>query len=483
MLNLKKKSIQSLLAVSLCFSFSAGNVNAASVSQAAEDLIADYPDMIEQWTSVPNLDVSEDDIKDFVSAVSSKVEASGGVTEENIGSKFKQAFEEVALDPSYTEVIMAAAVAFDVNLATREIPAGLQPLKDVVKSDLLEKVETPATSSPGSSGGGGGGGGTSLAKVKIEGGSGATLSFSSSSLVIPAGAFSNDVTVTVEKVANTSGLLSDLKAKFLSQVIEISKDNAGNMNKPATLTLTFDTTGLEVQNYQVGLYGYDSSKSSWTLLTDGVVDLAVKKAKVDINQFTKFAVIAVEKTLENQTPAANPVEIAKNTDLQDIKGHWAEPQIRALVEKGAINGYPNGAFKAGNSITRAEFATVLVKAFGLKVETGKVFADTSSHWAKDFVATAFAHGIVNGLDANHFAPDDLITREQMAVMIAKATKLDKPTKDKEFADQTAISPWAKESITAAVEKEIIKGYPNNTFKAKGKTTRAEAVTAIYNALK
>ena len=53
-------------------------------------------------------------------------------------------------------------------------------------------------------------------------------------------------------------------------------------------------------------------------------------------------------------------------NLTDIKNHWAQKNIEELVALGAVAGCPDGTFKPDNTITRAEFATMLVKAFKLE---------------------------------------------------------------------------------------------------------------------
>lgn len=168
--------------------------------------------------------------------------------------------------------------------------------------------------------------------------------------------------------------------------------------------------------------------------------------------------------------------------LNDVAGHWALDNISALVSRGCISGYPDGSFKPEKTITRAEFAAVLVKAFKLENSSGKVFADTAAHWARDSIATAAANGLVSGYAGGNFGPDDLITREQMAVMIVKAAELAPATGTPGFADSAAISGWAVGSITAATENGIMKGYADNTIRPGGSATRAEAVTVITNAL-
>jgi hypothetical protein len=168
--------------------------------------------------------------------------------------------------------------------------------------------------------------------------------------------------------------------------------------------------------------------------------------------------------------------------LNDISGHWAQNYIEHLVKKGAITGYPDKSFQPDATITRAEFAVVLVKAFGLSGE-GKVFADTAAHWAKEYIATAAAHGIILGYNEKEFGPDDSITREQMAIMIVKAAGLEAGSGETGFTDKTDISPWAREWVLAAVSNDLISGYPDNSFKPQNNASRAEAVTVVFNALK
>jgi len=173
---------------------------------------------------------------------------------------------------------------------------------------------------------------------------------------------------------------------------------------------------------------------------------------------------------------------ANNISFKDIESHWAKQYILALVQKEAIKGYPDGTFAPDNSITRAEFATVLVKAKGMDIKAGKVFSDTAGHWAKDYIATAADAGIIKGYDENTFGADDLITREQMAVMISRAFSLNPSAEELSFSDKGSISSWAVEAVKASVQAGIINGYPEGTFKPSGNATRAEAVTVIMKAI-
>ncbi|NLK52417.1 MAG: S-layer homology domain-containing protein, partial [Syntrophomonadaceae bacterium] len=164
--------------------------------------------------------------------------------------------------------------------------------------------------------------------------------------------------------------------------------------------------------------------------------------------------------------------------FSDLDGHWAAANINKLVVKGVITGYPDGQFKPENHITRAEFATVVIKAYQLQTPSGKVFNDTANHWARDYIATAAGAGLVNGYNATEFGPDDLITREQMAVMIVKVKQLKGTAFRITFTDAADIAAWAQESVATAIENNLITGYPDNTFRPKGQATRAEAVTLV-----
>jgi hypothetical protein len=183
----------------------------------------------------------------------------------------------------------------------------------------------------------------------------------------------------------------------------------------------------------------------------------------------------------------NTVVLEQVSSLKDISGHWAEKYIQELAALGIISGNSDGNYQPNTNINRAEFTTMLVKTLIKKgqvtQQSGKTYSDTKAHWAKDYISTAVFYGIVSGYDDERFAPDDLINREQMALMLARAFKLDvtvaQPTN---FADKNKIASWAKEAINTTVSKGIMKGYPDNLFKPQDKAIKAEAATVICNAL-
>ena len=170
------------------------------------------------------------------------------------------------------------------------------------------------------------------------------------------------------------------------------------------------------------------------------------------------------------------------TYFKDITGHWAEGSIKQMASTGVINGYADGCFKPDNIITRAEFVTLLVNVLKVSNQGDKVFSDTKKHWARQNIAAAVAAGIVSGRSQNIFSPDDPITREEMALMVVQATRLNKPALST-FKDKDRISPWARSAVDSLAALGILAGYPDGTFDPKGKTTRAQAATLILKVMK
>lgn len=340
-------------------------------------------------------------------------------------------------------------------------------------------------SSAGSPSGGGGGSvpekmvTSTTGKAIVKPSVGGKISLGDNAKIeIPAGALkgNNEVEVKIVKVSTTPTVPVD--TKLASEVFEftIGNNSSYSFAKPVVITLTFDPKLVD-ENDTVAIHYYDEKSEKWVNI-GGTISGNIISVKVD--HFTKFAVLGIPKA--EKEPEDVPATGETLITLTDINGHWAETNINKLVNMKAISGYPDSTFRPNNSITRAEFATVLVKAFKLTPKDGKIFTDTANHWAKDYIATANAHNIVSGYSDTNFGPDDVITREQMAVMIVNAAKLNNTTTDKTFADESQISEWAKDAVAKASGAGIITGYPDNTFRPKANATRAEAVTVIVRGM-
>ncbi|UKS24997.1 S-layer homology domain-containing protein [Paenibacillus sp. HWE-109] len=325
-----------------------------------------------------------------------------------------------------------------------------------------------------SNGGGGGSGPSNVGTIWAA--RGGTLILNGVQIDVPLGAVDTDTQVTVNKISGTSSLPSDNSMGLASEIYEITKDKAGDFIKAVVITLPFDKAKIDFSKSSAALYGLNEHNQKWELLDDQKIDQTQGTVSGSIRHFTKFAVLVTDK----KTTTNPPVEVV---NFGDIKGHWAETSIRDSIQLGIIDGYSDHTFKPNNQITRAEFVTMIVKAFHLQAQTGKAFGDTQAHWARNAIEIAAALGVVTGYSASAFGPDDLITREQMAVIAIRAAQITAAgDRIDSFKDNAEISDWARAALAAATAKALFNGYEDGTLKPKANTTRAEAVTIILRAI-
>lgn len=168
----------------------------------------------------------------------------------------------------------------------------------------------------------------------------------------------------------------------------------------------------------------------------------------------------------------------------DIAGHWAESVITQWQSKGLIQGYEDGTFKPGNTITRAEFVTLTNNAKGFWSEGSINFSDVKNgSWFYSAVARAVAAGYVKGYSDGSFKPNNTITRAEAAVMIANTAKLSANEAGAyRFTDIGSIPAWARGSVGAVVAAGYMTGYPDGSFDANASISRAEAVSSLNRML-
>ncbi|NQS76797.1 MAG: hypothetical protein HQP61_10270 [Peptococcaceae bacterium] len=123
------------------------------------------------------------------------------------------------------------------------------------------------------------------------------------------------------------------------------------------------------------------------------------------------------------TDPAGPADATngRNPGFSDIEGHWAKDQVLDWSEKGLVMGYADGTFKPEQGVTRAEFATFVNRAFGLKIKVQPDFSDVSPQdWFAEEVAMAVAGGYIGGYPDGTFRPDSVITRAETVALLSKA---------------------------------------------------------------
>jgi hypothetical protein len=184
--------------------------------------------------------------------------------------------------------------------------------------------------------------------------------------------------------------------------------------------------------------------------------------------------------------------IENNRTYDDIQGLAAQPAIEALAARGIINGADPNTYEPERSMTRAEFAAIVVRALGLNPTAETIFIDVAENsWYAGYVGTAYKYGIVSGTSASTFSPEATITREEAAVMTARAAGLcgleiamnDQAIHDvlTRFADYTTSSDWARPSLAFCYRQGILS--PEDAAIQPGiAITRAEIAVMLYRLL-
>ncbi|MHC0037749.1 M14 family zinc carboxypeptidase [Pseudoneobacillus sp. C159] len=156
------------------------------------------------------------------------------------------------------------------------------------------------------------------------------------------------------------------------------------------------------------------------------------------------------------------------------KDHWAYTSTKNNNERGWINGVTATHFGANNGLTREQLAVILVRALKLPISTPEQpsFTDVSTnHWAYSYIETAKANGILNGVAPLTFGKGKTVTREQIAVIIARISGKTPTTLDSSFTD-VAPTHWAYPEITLMKELGIFQGI-NGAFHTGQKLTRTQ----------
>lgn len=190
------------------------------------------------------------------------------------------------------------------------------------------------------------------------------------------------------------------------------------------------------------------------------------------------------------------IEYSKN--FADLQGHWAKAEIEALASKWIVRGVTENEYNPSQSVTRAEFTALLVRSLGLVPDqASNTFVDVNGDGIlSGEIGAAVKIGLVQG-NAGHngpsFAPNENLSRAEMAVLIARTIRIIQANSapssansdglSSKFQDYSSIPSWAAQDIAWLVEQEIMKGDRKGVFNPQGTTTRAEAAVILVRTLK
>jgi hypothetical protein len=186
-------------------------------------------------------------------------------------------------------------------------------------------------------------------------------------------------------------------------------------------------------------------------------------------------------------PAGVSVEFRENPkNFADNTIAWAKPSIDFVTEREIFLGTDSDKFSPNESVTRAMFVTAIGRLYERSygnVSGTSTFSDVDADaYYSKYVAWANDKGIIKGMGENLFAPNEKVTREQMAVIMLNFAsflkKVDIGDSSLGYVDSTSISSWAMDGAKYCQETKVITGREGDSFIPQGNATRAEVAAVI-----
>jgi uncharacterized repeat protein (TIGR02543 family) len=197
----------------------------------------------------------------------------------------------------------------------------------------------------------------------------------------------------------------------------------------------------------------------------------------------KFSTYAIGYTTSETEDSDENCPSLAFSDLDTTR--WYHESVDYVLNNGIMEGYGNGTFGPGNSLTRAQLAQILYNLQeDPQITIENPFTDVDENqWYAAAVIWAYQEGVVEGYGNGKFGPEDKITRQDLAVMLwryageptATQTSLD-------FTDAAQVSDYAQAALLWANEVGIVQG-DNGVLRPKGNATRTEAAAMIMRYLK
>jgi len=183
--------------------------------------------------------------------------------------------------------------------------------------------------------------------------------------------------------------------------------------------------------------------------------------------------------------------VESEPEFRDAIADWAREDVLHAAAKLIVTEQSKGLFGGDDRITRAEFISIVTKSLGLLADNANTpFDDISSDtkFGKE-IAAALEEGLIRGKSANLFDPKGLITRQDMAVVLANAMRYagNKSQADSSlingYADKAKMASYARDAIALMIENEIMLGVSDNTFAPQANASKSQATVAIMRMLR
>lgn len=180
--------------------------------------------------------------------------------------------------------------------------------------------------------------------------------------------------------------------------------------------------------------------------------------------------------------AKSPVTFS---DLESC--YWAKPAIEALATEGILSGRGEQVFAPDEPMSREELVKLIILAFeGYDKTAVASFDDVATdRWSYPYIASANSLGLVKGVSATLFAPEALVSRQDMATILYRVLEKtgDAQKGNAVFSDYNEISDYAKEAVEALVAIGAVSGMGDGSFAPKANVTRAQAAKVVYEMMR
>ena len=230
---------------------------------------------------------------------------------------------------------------------------------------------------------------------------------------------------------------------------------------------------------------YMCTVSEWRTDTTGIISGLVNGELTmgEIQRSASNVLTSMTQSLNfREENSLGKAECTDNEDFFKVEKTEAAPAV--FAHESYIMGFDDGTFRADNSITRAQVASMLYNLgeIGKSAGKGKTFPDVkNSEWYYEAVMALTEAGVINGNDDGTFGPEKSITRAEFVAMIIRYTGIKAIPGSVSFSD-VPDDNWAVNYIAAAVKAEYVVGFEDGTFKPGDPLSRAQTVTVINRVL-
>lgn len=266
-----------------------------------------------------------------------------------------------------------------------------------------------------------------------------------------------------------------------------SSSSGGGGGGTTYYTLTFETNGGDSIQAIRAARGKTLDLSAYTPMRDGY-DFGGWYADKDLTQRITEIKLSGSKTVYADWKKREPDAV--NNPFADVNaGDWFYRDVLFSYEKGLMSGMDAAAFAPYANTTRAQIAVIFYRMEGSPAVEGEnsfadVVRDSGTAWFYDAVTWAQQNGIMGGYDNSSFAPNDPITREQLAAIFYRYAQYKgyDTTQGgmaiREFGDYESISDYAMGAMAWAVNTGLVKGGSNLLY-PNGTATRAEIAAMLH----